>query len=378
MSGPSGAAGISTPTQLPRRGSLVRGRDWAKIPPAVRLASLRLASLPPFGDVTLPFVEEDGSPRALTVLFGGGGVGKSTVLAALASTRPGYAVALAAGAEVAPFAVSEWSLGMDDASRPHPLRIATPTARADAGEHGELLRRREQAHFERVARDGGFVFVTIPSGRWFSRQPIALAAPARTVARYDVRAALALDDAARSDLARETKQALAYAAITTALGRDRSNAPFPRLGEAMARTVDTLVSLAGFSYSGLDPASFEPTFKDAEGHVVTFDGLPTMARHLVAFGALPIRALSAAYPHRDPSDAEGVVCIDEIELQQEASVESAILGRLRAALPRVQWIVTTSSPLVAASAEGREVLALRRLPRTREVQLFAGPEARIH
>lgn len=344
----------------------------------VRLASLRLVGLPPFGDVVIPFTEDDGSPRPLTVLFGAGGVGKTTVLTALGATRPGYAAVLVPGGDTAPFVVSEWSLGADDTNRPHALVIATPTAKVQADDHLELLRRREQAHFDRVAKDGGFVFVNIPSTRWFSRQPLAFSAPARTIARYDVRAPVSGDDASRTDLARETKQALAYAAISTALGRDRSGTPFARLGAAMARTVDSLVSLSGFSYAGIDPLSFEPTFKGEEGQLVTFDGLPTRARHLVAFGALPVRALAAAYPTSDPAEAEGVVCIDEIELQQDASVQSAVVARLRAALPRVQWIVTTSSPLVASSAEGREVLALRRLPRAQEVQLFSGPEARVH
>src|SRR5215831_58845 len=103
----------------------------------VRLTSLRLAHLPPFGDITIPFAEEDGSPRPLTVLFGGGGVGKTTVLAALAATRPGYAVALAPAGDGSPLVVSEWSLGADDQNRPHPLCIATPTGRVEADEHAE-------------------------------------------------------------------------------------------------------------------------------------------------------------------------------------------------------------------------------------------------
>jgi len=259
-------------------------------------------SLPPFGDVTFPFAEDDGTPRALTVLFGGGGVGKTTALAALASTRPGYAVALAPGGETPGFAVSEWALGTDDPNRPHSLRIATPTAKVDADEHAELLRRREQAHFDRIAKDGGFVFLSIPSTRWFSRQPIGLSAPARTIARYDVRAPSPVDDASRTDLARETKQALAYAAITAALARDRSKGSFLRLGDAMAKIVDSVIELAGYTYSGIDPASFEPTFKGEDGQLLTFDGLPTRVRHLVAFGALTVRALWAAYPEGDPLD----------------------------------------------------------------------------
>ena len=344
----------------------------------MRLASLRLVGLPPFADVTIPFAEEDGTPRQVTVLFGGGGVGKTTAIGALASTRPGYAAVVGAGGEGEAFAVADWVLGDDDPDRPHPLSVASPMAKVEGSEQDELLRRRQQAHYERVAKDGGFAFVAIASTRWFSRQPLALSAPSRTVARYDVRAQSPLEDASRTDLARETKQALAYAAISSALSRDRSGAGFGRLGEAMSLAVDGLVSLAGFSYAGLDPGSFEPTFKTEDGSVLSFDALPTRARHLVAFAALPVRTLWAAHPRKNPLEAEGVVCIDEIELQQDAGVQGSILSALRRTLPRVQWIVTTASPTVASSAEEREVYALRRLPRAQSVEIFSGPEARVH
>ena len=146
----------------------------------------------------------------------------------------------------------------------------------------------------------------------------------------------------------------------------------------MAHVADRMAALAGFSYAGVDPASFEPIFRDEDGAVVPFDALPTRARHLVAFGALPLRTLAAAYPGRDPSEAEGVVAIDEIELSLDAAAQDRVLGALRSVLPRVQWIVTTSSPIVTGSADEREVFALRKLPRTTEVQLFSGAEARVH
>ena len=57
------------------------------------LARIRLVGLGPFGDITLPFCDADGSPRRLCVIFGGEGVGKTAVLAAIATTRPGHAVA---------------------------------------------------------------------------------------------------------------------------------------------------------------------------------------------------------------------------------------------------------------------------------------------
>lgn len=346
----------------------------------MRLLSLRIAGLPPFDDLTLPFADEMG-PRSMSVLFGGAGVGKTTLLHALASTRPGCAVALQpATDEAPPFAVCDWALGCDDPDRPHPLRVATPMARLDDDEHKETFRRREQALFEKLARKGGFAFLSLPSIRWFSRQPFSISAPARTVARYEVRAPAALDDASRADLTRETKQALAYAAISYALA-ERSRLPdvgLGRLEEAMNAAVGTLVGIAGFRYIGIDPIAFEPHFEDTEGSRFVFDRLPTRARHLVAFAALSTRTLWAAYPGRDPRESEGVVAIDDVDLHQDANTQAALPGALRRALPGVQWILTTTSPTVAMSCDEREVCALRRAPELGTIELYTGAQARLH
>src|SRR5450432_1690083 len=238
----------------------------------MKLLRAVLVGVGPFDELVLPFCDENGEARPVTVIHGGGGVGKSSVLAAIASTRPGHCVVQAQrvdpreGAPL-PFAACDWALGQDEPSRPHPLSVASPNARLSPNDEVEALRRREQALFDRVASEGGFAFLPIASTRWFSRQPIAFSAPARTVARYDVRASASLDDATRSELARETKQALAYAAIASALcaPSDLAERRFDLLGSAMQSAVDTLVNLSGFSYQGLDPLSFEPIFA-APGH----------------------------------------------------------------------------------------------------------------
>jgi predicted ATP-binding protein involved in virulence len=98
---------------------------------------------------------------------------------------------------------------------------------------------------------------------------------------------------------------------------------------------------------------------------------------LVAFGALTVRTLWAAYPDRDPRIAEGVVLIDEVDLHQDASIAPKLPGALRAALPSVQWILTTHSPLLAAGVAPGEVLALRAGTQGR-VELHAGPSATTH
>ena len=58
----------------------------------MKLLQAVLVGVGPFEKLVLPFADEAGEARAMTVIHGAGGVGKSSVLAALASTRPGHCV----------------------------------------------------------------------------------------------------------------------------------------------------------------------------------------------------------------------------------------------------------------------------------------------
>jgi predicted ATP-binding protein involved in virulence len=59
-----------------------------------------------------------------------------------------------------------------------------------------------------------------------------------------------------------------------------------------------------------------------------------------------------------PSDIQAIVLIDEIDLHLHASLQRSLVPRLRKALPKVQWIVTTHSPLVLANFDRSEIIAL--------------------
>ena len=61
----------------------------------MRLASVRLHHVGVFEDTTVHFADDAAdtrTPRAATVLYGGDGIGKTTLLTALAVTRPGCAL----------------------------------------------------------------------------------------------------------------------------------------------------------------------------------------------------------------------------------------------------------------------------------------------
>ncbi|XXT16541.1 hypothetical protein WME94_40550 [Sorangium sp. So ce429] len=403
------------------------------------LSRVRLAHVGPFDDLSLSFGDAAGTPRRLVVLFGGDGVGKTSILSAIASTRPGYAVAQlrSRGEEGAPpVVVTDWRLGTDDPARAHPLRIASPNARLDEPEDAALLRRREQSLFERRAAEGGFVLVALSGARWFSRTSIVLTTPERSILRYDVRAAASFDDATRTDLARETKQVLSFVPIAAALARGNAterpvaqpgghdgrnghdapsrydapsstrpdaqadgqsdaqpNAPsdaqlnvrlhaqsarLDALDRALKAVLSALLDGHGVRYAGVDPLRLEPIFERADGQRVDFDDLGRSARHTIAFGALALRALAAAHPSGDPRLAEGVVLIDDVEAQQPVHRQRSLAARLRAALPNVQWIITTSSPAIALGCELSDVIALRREPSSGRVELHEGPDAVLH
>jgi len=342
----------------------------------------------PLATASIKLANDVGSPRLMTVVLGGAGVGKTSLLRAIANTRPGNAIVGLnrslglAHAEPAPAqaVVCDWILGSDDPVRPHPLRITTPSLKLPGNPEEESLRRREQAFFDKRAKQGGFAYLGISAARWFSRQPILINAPARSLLHYDPRASANFDDATHADLARETKQALAYAAIAPALasGHHPAATSLHRLGEAMRSTVDCLVALVDCSYVGVDPHSLEPLFRHAGGGAVTLDGLPTRARHLVAFAALSVRTLWAAYPGTDPREAEGLVAIDDVSLHQDEATQARLVACLRTALPRVQWLLSTDSALLAGSCDATGVIALKRLPDTRTVRAYVGDHARVH
>jgi hypothetical protein len=318
----------------------------------------------PLNDVTLQFAVDDVA-RPLTCVLGSAGTGKTHVLSAVAATRPGHAVVLgrpgATPPGAPPRAAAAWATGDDDPARPHPIRITTPNALSpDETEESAVGRRREQTAFDRRAADGGFAFLALPGCRWFSRSPVVLSAHDRLLGRYDVRAPVAFEDATRNDLARETKQVLTGAAVGAALApRAEAAAPVVLLDAALRQAVNELVALAGYTYVGPHPETLEPTFRDASGHGWPFDDVPISVRHLAAFAALPLRVLYAAYGPGDPLWRQGVIVIDDLELHHDPATQRGLSGALRRALPRVQWIVTTSSPEVASGCELDEVIALR-------------------
>jgi hypothetical protein len=345
----------------------------------MHLTSVRLCNLGPYSDLTLSV---GLPPRLLTVVFGGDGMGKTTMLSAVAATRPGHALPPMPARRVdggASFVVTEWLLGDDDPARPHALRVASPNARLEEDETATLIRRREQGHFDRLAQErGGFVLCSFSGARWFSRSSVVLTQPDRTISRWDVRGAPSFDDATRADLTRETKQVLSYAAVAAQIARGKDAARFSALERALRETCAVVLEPFGISWEGASPETLEPIFV-RNGEQADFDDLQKGARHLIAIVALSVRALFSAYPVTiSPREREGVILVDDLELQQDGAVQRHLVGLLQRALPRVQWIITTASPAIASGCEPDQLVALRKMSTSQSVEIHEGPLAVIH
>ena len=345
----------------------------------MRLGSIELYGIGSLSGVRIAFGEE---PRPMTVLFGADGVGKTTVLSTIATTRPGHALPIIPrrhrGDEAprdVPFALADWILGDDDPERPHPLRVMNPNAQIQDDENA--LRRREQALFDKRAQErGGYAFAAFSGARWFSRTPVMLTTPERTVARYDVRASASFDDASRADLTRETKQVLSYAGIAAALDPASSE-----LDTALRETLQLVLAPFHAQYEGVHPKTIEPAFSH-EGRDAIFEELPRGARHLVAIMTGAVRALHGAYASQEDAKPirarEGVVLVDDLEAQQDAALLRHFPALFKSALPRVQWIVATSAHPVTLGCERDEVIALRREPDEGRVIVHEGAFAVLH
>ena len=349
----------------------------------VHLVGLRLVNVGPFGDRTIPFADERANPRPVVVIHGAPGTGKSLLLSAIAHTRPGHvSVPQRRGPlhGIRPHVVADWLLHQEDPERPHPLRLVSPNARPEG--EGEALRRKEQQLFDRRAHEGGFVVVGIPAHRFFSRQPVSIAAPQRSVLRYDLRGAAALADSTRFDLTRATKTTLAYAEIAGSLaerdGGPRTTPDPAVLRQGLRRALEVVLPAVGLAFEGVDPTTLEPRFSTDSGHLLPFDDLPAQAKNLVALVTLPAQAIFAGRDGADPRASEAVVLVDDLEAHLGPTLEATVLDLLERALPAVQWIVSTASVRVAASRGAGEVVALRHDPADRTVEVALGTEAMTH
>jgi energy-coupling factor transporter ATP-binding protein EcfA2 len=122
-------------------------------------------------------------------------------------------------------------------------------------------------------------------------------------------------------------------------------------------------------------------FVDASGVELPVELLSDGFRSVLSMTFEIIRQLSMAYEHDSLFDAEhlrieapGVVLIDEVDVHLHPSWQREIGVWLRKHFPRMQFIVTTHSPLVLQAAEVGSVMRLPSAGSEEEPKMLAGDE----
>lgn len=100
--------------------------------------------------------------------------------------------------------------------------------------------------------------------------------------------------------------------------------------------------------------------------------LPDGFRSMVALLADISLGWHELHPDDDSPDLtsiSGIVLVDELDLHLHASLQRQVVPRLRTALPDIQWIVSTHSPLIVTSFASTELVVLDRSESTGIKQL---------
>lgn len=119
----------------------------------------------------------------------------------------------------------------------------------------------------------------------------------------------------------------------------------------------------------LDPQGRPKLSVQKGGVTLPFDALSDGERNLLTLGADVARRLADENPV-EPLAGEGVVLIDEVDQHLHPRLQRAVVGRLLATFPNVQWILSSHSPLVAMHVETRCVRVLE------SFRLKGSPETR--
>ncbi len=154
--------------------------------------------------------------------------------------------------------------------------------------------------------------------------------------------------------------------------RGKGSFVLPRVREAMLSMLNDKNDDNRFSNLFIDVSSFKDyklkvVKKDFE---LDFEQLSSGERSLLALVADIARRISIANPEsKSPlTEGTGIVLIDEIDLHLHPRWQRKVIGRLTETFPKLQFIVTTHSPLILGSVRSENIRLLD------DGQVFSVPE----
>lgn len=345
------------------------------------LQTLKLSNIKILADQEFSFLRADGSPRLWTVFVGDNGLCKSTILQtiALAASGPTLGTALARDTQNYRRATSRAHARIE-------ARFSTPDPKNGAFWPGgippifrqtrmdvalEIKPRRHDLVAEpdsdavwidsiRAYRAPGWLTVGYGVGRFLPR-PGEVAIPTNHVSDrveglFDVRHKMLGTDFYGA--LKEKKQARRYSAVLreTFLAADEGGRQLlPMLnnvelrGKGGVQRLSSLLEGKRFAVSVNGEVMKLPVTALSDGYQSTISWIADLLGHMFLDGGANI----------EPSNMSGIVLLDEIDLHLHPTWQRRIVPILRRIFPKLQFIVTTHSPLVLTGFEKDEIIRLR-------------------
>lgn len=313
-----------------------------------RLVNLRLNRIRAFESFSLPFSVGDGTPRMTTLVIGPNGAGKSTLL---------RAIALALCPKVdANVLLSLPQAGLVDLSQDN--ASIELDLRTDGAPWTRRLVLRRDGEREEVVEESG----ELPDDLFIYASGSGRAVESMEESRKPAYRAL---NAVKSLFAYDTP--LATAELTLRRARELNEAGYPALLESLKRalglTPDDRIELpkgGGVLIDGPTTGRPIPLSMWADGYRLTMSWL------------LDLFAQALAAEHTQPERTAGLLLIDEVERHLHPALQAALLDRLRLALPNMQIVATTHSPMTALGALDGDLVVLH-VDEKRRVTARPGP-----
>ncbi len=315
------------------------------LPPQASLRRIRLENIGPFDNLDLEL------DRNWNILLGDNGVGKSTILKAIAVAICGkdgqpYAGRLIKSGHTSGKIVLETSRGNE-----YLTKISLTS--------GEAQVRSVPA---RPLETEGWLALGFPplrAGTWEQPKGPEIETGKLRPTSQDVLPLVKGEPDPRVD---SLKQWIVNLDYWMKDERDRKSGEnrYDQLLREFFRIVDHLTEGVKIQFKGIDPQTNRITVVTDDGEV-PLEALSQGTASLIGWIGILLQRLYEIYGERDrPRERYALVLMDEIDAHMHPEWQQSLIPNLMELFPNVQFVTTTHSPLIVGSREPREVFLLRR------------------
>jgi predicted ATPase len=330
------------------------------------LQRLHLRDVRSIEDLELTFRQSDGTPRPWTFVLGQNGVGKSTILRAIALVSSGgEALAELVGDPDGWIRLGKRSatIELDYATAKGARRSATLVLRRGSGLQGFLSDNKKQlTSLDRAIEhaDRNYFVVGYGVSRRNSSELVSFSAssPFRTVRAQNVATLFSADASLTS--VQQWAIDLHYRRGAGAI-------------DTIKASLDAI--MPGVTFERIDREAKQLIFSTSDGILplsALSDGYQAMAAWC---GDVLHRITQTFSDYKNPLKARGVLLVDEIDLHLHPLWQRQLVTYLSRTLPNFQIVATTHSPLTAHQAGRDELYVLRRAKPRSPTRLYPFPGA---